>query len=206
MLFILILSGFEYMSLKILTTPYSELNANSDKYHPIVAYIFFGSLVPLISLLLILYIVFLLQKGRGLYLTNNGFIDQSTPFAIGEIPFERILQICNSTNNVTRYRGIKIRDNKLSFHLRRRKVDNAWWESNYSNSFKAKIFKWLTRFGIYNINTKVFSASHEQLASAVAEHIKTEPRIQIYSMDVERTFKELKEKRRAEKKLLRKRK
>ncbi len=203
---LMVMCGFEYMSIKILIMPYSELDANSDKYHPIVAYVFFGSLAPLVAILIVIYLVFLFRKGRGLYLTSNGFIDHSTPFSIGEIPFERILQICNSINNVTKFRGIKIRDNKLSIALRGRKVDKAWWEAKNTSRIKSKKYSWFTRFGSYHLNTKIFSASHNEIAEAVEKHIELEPRIKIYTMDVEQTFRDLKKKRKAEKKLLKEKK
>ena len=196
---ILFMCCFEYFAIKMLMTPYSELQANADKYHPIFAYLFFGSIAPLFVGFIISWTIFLFKKDRGFHLTSTGFVDLTTPFAFGEIPFERVLQICNSVNNVTRFRGIKIRENKIKISLRVRKVDNAWRKARIGSGIKGKIQGWYTRFNSCDINTKLLSASHSEVVSAIEEHIKLDQRIKMYTMDVEQTFKELKQKRKAEK-------
>jgi hypothetical protein len=195
----------EFISIKILTMPYVELEANADKYHPIVAYMFFGPIALLLAILIIINVVFYFQKGKGLHLTSTGIIDNSTPFSMGEIPFERIMQICNVTNKVTKFRFIKIRENEISVHLRRRKVDKLWWDDAH-NGVKIKLIKWSTRNGFYNISTKIFSASHDDLVRALEKHIELEPRVKMYSMDVEQHFKDLAVKRKTEKESLKNKK
>jgi hypothetical protein len=196
--------GFEYMSIEILLTPYEILDARSDKYHPIFGYIFFGVMSPILAVLIMVYTLFIFRAGRGIYLTTNGLIDRTTPFAVLEIPFDRILQICNATNKVTRIRGFKIRENQISIHLRGRKVDNVWIENLTKKGIGGKLLKWKMQLGIYSINTKILKSSHAEVIAALEEHIKLEPRIKMYAMDAEQTFKDLKKKRKEEKRLAKK--
>lgn len=194
---ILFMCAFEYAAFNFFSTPYSELEANSDKYHPLVGYAFFGCVTPIAAILLVVYTYFFFQRDRGFYLTENGFIDSSTPFSVGEIPFERILQICDKTNVVTRFRLLKIRDNYISISLRGRKVDKAWWNSVIQNRLKQLVFKKMSRFGFYNVNTKVFSVKHGEIAEAVKKHLESHPRVKMYTMDHEQTLNDLKAKRKA---------
>jgi hypothetical protein len=71
---LIIMCVSEFISIKILTMPYVELDANADKYHPIVAYMFFGPIALLLAILITINVVFCFQKGKGLHLTSTGII------------------------------------------------------------------------------------------------------------------------------------
>jgi hypothetical protein len=170
------------MAFDILTMPYSELEANADKYHPIMAYLFFGPLFPFLAIIILLFIKFLFSSNKGLILTSKGIIDNSSPFSIGEIPFENIASFTSRTNIVLRYKIFKVRRNELSIYIRKRKIDADWWEAK---GIKGRFAK---RSHDYTIPTKFFSINHEELINCIKEHIAGK-NIKMYEIDLEEAQK-----------------
>lgn len=165
LLLVVILFVFEYAFLSVLSLPYEQLEANSDKYHPLVAYLVLGPLCVLCSLLLVIFLLFFFRRSKGLMLTTNGFNDRSSPFSIGEIPFDKISSISCIANRVTRYRFIKSKTNEICVNLRKRKSDNDWWSS------KGLLGKAVKKLHTYTINTKGFRQNHSEIVDAIKTHV-----------------------------------
>lgn len=165
LLLVVILFVFEYVCLSVLLLPYEQLEANSAKYHPLVAYLVLGPIGVLLSLLLVVFLLFFFKRSKGLMLTKNGLNDRSSPFSIGEIPFDKISSISCTANRVTRYRFIKIKDNEICVNLRKRRSDNDWWSS------KGLLGKAVKKLHTYTINTKVFRQNHSEIVDAIKTHV-----------------------------------
>lgn len=156
-----ILCMFEYFSFSILSMPYDELERNADRHHPIVVYLFFIPFFIVIGLLILIFLKFLLTKNKGLIITEFGIIDRSSPFSIGEIPFDNISSILSITNIVIKCGFIKIKTNELTINLRKRKKQKEWWEN------KGVMGRLVKKKRTYTLPTKGFKASHQEIVETI---------------------------------------
>ncbi len=188
LLVLLILFIFEYFSFSILSMPYEELERNADRYHPIMAYLFFIPVFIFIGLLILIFVRFLFKRNKGLTITESGIIDCSSPFSFGEIPFENISSISSITNSSIKYRFVKIKTNELNINLRKRKKDKSWWES------KGLMGKMVKKMGTYTLPTKGFKASHQQIVETIKFFVEGK-NIKVNEMDLQQIANDIKSKR-----------
>jgi len=184
-----ILCMFEYSAFSILSMPYEELERNSDRYHPIVAYLFFIPTSLFCGILIVIFLKFLFKKNKGLSLTDIGIVDNSSPFSLGVIPFENISSITSITNSYVKfYRFMKFKTPELNINLRRRKKDANWWESK---GLKGRLAK---KFHTYTIPTRGFKDNQEKIVEAIRNHVEGR-NIKVNTMDIEQIEKNFKAKR-----------
>ncbi|MDN3653829.1 hypothetical protein QWY77_13870 [Thalassotalea ponticola] len=160
LLFVVLLSS-AYFSFSILAMPYEQLEQNADKYHPIIAYLFFIPFSILITALILIYGKFICSRNKGLIIADGFLIDNSSPFSIGEIPAEQISSIYSSINGSVKYKFVSFKINELNVNLRKRKKDINWWKSK---GFMGTIVK---KLYTYTIPTRGFKASHSQILDSI---------------------------------------
>ncbi|ESP93731.1 STM3941 family protein [Pseudoalteromonas luteoviolacea] len=167
---------FEYMCLSVLSTPFSELDSRTDRLHTIFAYLFFAPVSVFIGAFILTLLAFLLKPVKGLTISETGITDTSSPFSIGEIPFDNISSINSRTNITYGNKYGKARMNEVCINIRRRKIDNTWWAN------KGLLGRIVKRLHTYTIPTKVFSASHNEIVDAIEKSIINK-NIKFTSMD-----------------------
>ncbi|WP_133405829.1 hypothetical protein [Parashewanella tropica] len=176
---ITVLFLFEYVALLVLSMPYEELEQNADRYHPIMAYLFFTPVSIFCAVLIIIFLNFLFKKDKGLLLTDTGIVDFSSPFSLGEIPFDNIASITSAKNrHIKIYRFIKFNTPELHINLRKRKKDNQWWKNK---GLKGRLVK---KLHTYTIPTRGFRDNQEQIVEAIQKHIEGK-NIKVNTIDFE---------------------
>lgn len=161
LLLFVVLFSVAYFSFSILAMPYEQLKQNADKYHPIIAYIFFIPFSIMVTALILIYVRFIFSRNKGLIIAKGYLIDNSSPFSIGEIPVEQISSIYSSTNGSVKYKFFSFKINELNVNLRKRKKDINWWKS------KGTIGLIVKKFYTYTIPTRGFKASHSQILDSI---------------------------------------
>ncbi len=168
----------EYFSFSILSMPYEELERNADRYHPIMAYLFFVPFSIVIGVLILIFMKFLFKKNKGLTITETGLIDNSSPFSFGEIPYENISSISSVTNSTVKARFIKAKTNHFNINLRNRKKDRLWWES------KGVMGRIVKKMRTYTLPTKGFNAKHQDIVKTIKLFVE-DKNIKVTEMDLE---------------------
>jgi len=178
LIILFILFSFECFSILILSIPYEELERNADRYHPIMAYLFFVPFSISIGVLILIFIKFLFKRNKGLTITEVGLIDNSSPFSFGEIPFDNISSISSITDSTIKYRFIKAKTNHFNINLRNRKKDSSWWKS------KGVIGYIVKKMHTYTLPTKGFKAKHQDIVKTMKLFVE-DKNIKITEMDLE---------------------
>ena len=159
------LVAFEYMALKIISMPYSELEQNADRFHPLMAYLFFIPIIPLVAAAILSLLLFLFSKNKGLVICADGIVDNSSMFSIGYIPFDQISSMTNDLNLSVGVGIIKSKRNAISINLRNRKIDHEWWSNK---GWKGRLIK---KRRNYQIQTSHLANSHDKIVESIKFHI-----------------------------------
>lgn len=162
---LIFLVGFEFMAIKIISMPYSELELNADRFHPLIAYLFFIPLIPLIALILLSLLIFLFSRNKGVELGLEGIFEKTSPFSIGFIPYEQISPISNITSLSEGRWPFKSKRKVISINLRNRKQDKNWWSSK---GWRGR----LLRGRSYEIQTSLLAMSHDRVVKVFSYHAK----------------------------------
>jgi hypothetical protein len=171
------LVGFEYMAIKIVSMPYSELELNADRFHPLMAYLFFIPLIPLIAVVILSLLFFLFSRNKGVGFGLEGIFEKTSPFSIGFIPYEKISSISNITSLSVGRWPFKSQRDAISINLRNRKQDENWWSSK---GWRGR----LLRGRSYEIQTSLLALPHNNVVEILSCHAKKRG-IKIYTINLD---------------------